>query len=115
MITTISKEFFQAPFEFRIDCDDVKLKEHLENAPRNATYRTKTIQNEIIETVGNYISSKIIAEVKQTRMFSVMADGAADISNKENLSLVLRYVDSSKNIREEFVGYRLSLWRRNNR
>ena len=27
--------------------------------------------------------------------------------NKENLSLVLRYVDSSKNIREEFVGYRL--------
>ena len=36
-----------------------------------------------------------------------MADGAADISNKENLSLVLRYVDSSKNIREEFVGFRL--------
>ena len=107
MITTISKEFFQAPFEFRIDSDDVKLMEHLENAPRNATYRAKTIQNEIIETVGNYISSKIIAEVKQTRMFSVMADGAADISNKENLSLVLRYVDSSKNIREEFVGYRL--------
>ena len=106
---------FQAPFEFRIDCDDVKLKEHLENAPRNATYRTKTIQNEIIENVGNYISSKIIAEVKQTRKFSVMADGAADISNKENLSLFLRYVDSSKNIREEFVGYRLSLWRRNNR
>ena len=107
MITTISKEFFQAPFEFRIDSDDVKLMEHLENAPRNATYRAKTIQNEIIETVGNYISSKIIAEVKQTRMFSVMADGAADTSNKENLSLVLRYVDSSKNIREEFVGYRL--------
>ena len=107
MITTISKEFFQAPFEFRIDIDDVKLMEHLENAPRNATYRAKTIQNEIIETVGNYISSKIIAEVKQTRMFSVMADGAADTSNKENLSLVLRYVDSSKNIREEFVGFRL--------
>lgn len=107
MITTISKEFFQAPFEFRIDIDDVKLMEHLENAPRNATYRTKTIQNEIIETVGNYISSKIIAEVKQTRMFSVMADGEADTSNKENLSLVLRYVDSSKNIREEFVGFRL--------
>ena len=33
-------------------------------------------------------------------MFSVMADEAADVSNKENL-------DSSKNIREEFVGFRL--------
>ena len=40
-------------------------------------------------------------------MFSVTADEAADVSNKENLSLVLRYVDSSKNIREEFVGFRL--------
>ena len=65
------------------------------------------MQSEIIETVGNYISSKIIAEVKQTRMFSVMADEVADISNKENLSLVLRYVGCSKNIREEFVGFRL--------
>ena len=86
---------------------DVKLKEHLENAPRNATYHSKTIQNEIIKTVGNYISSKIIAEVKQTRMFSIMADEAADVSNKENLSLLLHYVDSSKDIREEFVGFRL--------
>ena len=43
---------FQALLEFRIDIGDVKLKEHLENAPRNATYRSKTIQNEIIETVG---------------------------------------------------------------
>ena len=98
---------FQALLEFRIDSGDLKLNEHLENAPRNATYRSKTIQNEIIETVGNYISSKIIAEVKQSRMFSVMADEAADVSNKENLSLVLRYVDSSKNIREEFVGFYL--------
>ena len=65
-------------------------------------YRTR-----LSRPVGNYISSKIITEVKQTRMFSVMADGAADISNKENLSLVFRYVDSSKNIREEFVGFRL--------
>ena len=54
---------FQALLEFRIDSGDVKLEERLENAPRNATYRSKTIQNEIIETVGNYISSKIIAEV----------------------------------------------------
>ena len=65
-------------------------------------YRTK-----LSRLWGIIFPSKIIAEVKQTRMFSVMADEAADISNKENLSLVLRYVDSSKNIREQFVGIRL--------
>ncbi|CAH3162620.1 unnamed protein product [Pocillopora meandrina] len=47
-------------------------------------YRTK-----LSRLWGIIFPSKIIAEVKQTRMFSVMADEAADISNKENLSLLL--------------------------
>ena len=40
-------------------------------------------------------------------MFSVMADEAADVSNKlRKPFLVLRYVDFSKNIREEFSDFR---------
>ena len=42
---------------------------------------------------------------KPLTMFSVMANEAADVFNKENLSLVLRFVDCSKNIREEFAGF----------
>ena len=49
---------FQALLQFRIDSGDTKLKEHLiENVPRNSTYRSKTIQNDIISTVGTYIMS----------------------------------------------------------
>ena len=40
-------------------------------------------------------------------MFSILADEAADISNKENLSVVVRFVDSSRSIREAFVGFHL--------
>ena len=98
---------FQALLEFRIDSGDEKLAEHFRNAPRNATYRSKTIQNEIIETVSSYITSKIAAEMKESKLFAVLTDEAADVSNKEHLSLVLRYVDSSRTIREEFVGFRL--------
>lgn len=36
-------------------------------------------------------------------MFIVMADHATEVSNKETLSLLLRYDDSSMNIREEFA------------
>ena len=57
--------------------------------------------------MGSFITSKISTEIKFTKYFSILADEAADISNKENLSLVLRYVDSSKNIREEFIGFYL--------
>ena len=97
---------FQTFLKFRIDSGDEKLKEHFETAPRNATYRSKTVQNEIIETVGKHIVSKIVEEIRMSKIFSIMANEAADISNKENLSLVLRFVDSARN-REEFVGFRL--------
>lgn len=36
-----------------------------------------------------------------------MSDEAADISNKENLSVVIRFLDSTKTIREEVVGFYL--------
>jgi len=36
-----------------------------------------------------------------------MADEAADISNKENLSVLIRFLDSTKTVREEFVGFDL--------
>ncbi|XP_048585921.1 52 kDa repressor of the inhibitor of the protein kinase-like [Nematostella vectensis] len=32
-------------------------------------------------------------------------DEAADIANKENLSVVIRFLDSTKNFREEFIGF----------
>ena len=39
---------FQALLDFRIDAGDSILKTHFETAPRNATYRSMKIQNELI-------------------------------------------------------------------
>lgn len=44
-------------------------------------------------------------EVRKANYFSVLADEVADISNTNQLSLVLRFVDESYNIREEFVDF----------
>ena len=38
----------QGLLDFRVKAGDVVLKEHFTNSPRNATYRSKTIQNELI-------------------------------------------------------------------
>ena len=96
---------FQALLAFRVDSGDAILQQHLENAPRNATYRSKTIQNEINKTIGSYILSKTLDEIKESKLFSVVADETADIYNKEQLSLVLRFVDASQQIWEEFIGF----------
>ena len=98
---------FRALLAFRVDSGDETLQQHLENAPRNATYTSKTIQNEMITTVGKYLLDKLSCEMKGSKYFSILADEAADISNKENLSIVIRFVDASNSIREDFVGYHL--------
>ena len=94
---------FQALLEFRIDSGDHTLQHHLETAPRNATYISKTIQNEMITTVGPIIVNNLSQEIRDSKYFSIMSDEAADISNKENLPVLIRFLDSTKTVREEFV------------
>ena len=59
---------------------------------KNATYRSKTRQNQIINVVGDKVKSKIIGEIKKSKFFSILADEASNVSNKEQMSLVLRYL-----------------------
>ena len=44
---------------------------------------------------------------RESKYVSILADEAVDISNKEHLSVVRRFVNSEKNIREQAVGFYL--------
>jgi len=46
-----------------------------------------------------------LEEVNNTGPFAVIADEATDSSNQEQLSIVLRFVDSHMDVREEFMGF----------
>ena len=60
----------------------------------------------MIHAAGQFVRNGLADEiVKSGGMFSILADEAADVSNKENLSLVLRFVDSAAAIREVFFGF----------
>jgi len=59
----------------------------------------------MITTVGMCIINNLSREIRDSKYFSVVADEAADASNKENLSIVIRFVDRNQTIREEFVGF----------
>ena len=49
---------FQALLHFRTDAGDHISKEHFATAPQNATYRSKTIKNELVDCVANLIGQK---------------------------------------------------------
>lgn len=86
-------------------CAGVSEHEFLNSTPKNATYRSKTTQNQIIEVCGELISEKIVSEVHAAKFFSILADEATDCSNIEQMSLVVRFVDKEHCIREEFLGF----------
>ncbi len=75
------------------------------DSARNALYTSKTIQNQLIYCIGGSIRDKIIEEVRKAKWYSILCDEVSDVSTKEQLSIVLRFVDSSYNIREEFVDF----------
>lgn len=83
---------------------DPILKKHLEASARNCTYLSPEIQNELISYMGKSISSTIVHEVKVARYFTLLIDETTDTGHLEQVSFILRYVDSKCNIQERFLG-----------
>ncbi|XP_069104128.1 52 kDa repressor of the inhibitor of the protein kinase-like [Argopecten irradians] len=97
---------FKALLEYRIKGGDSNLQHHLENGPKNATYISKTTQNEIITTIGNYILRKVVNDcLASGGFYSLSADEVRDISNHEQLAVTIRFVDNTGEIREDFLSF----------
>ena len=96
---------FQELLKLMQDCGNSQLTKHFQEAPHNATYRSKTIQNEFINIAAKQIKDEIVKERNAAKEFSILADEACDVSCREQLALVIRFVDHNSVIREEFLGY----------
>ena len=82
---------------------DKVLEDHLKTAPLNARYTSAPVQNQFIFLCGKYITDKIVDEIKAAKFFTILADEVIDVSGKEQLALVIRFVDEAGIIREEFL------------
>ena len=61
--------------------------------------------NQLVKCIGDSILESLLCEVRQSKFYSVLADEAVDISVKEQMPIFLRFVDSSDEIREEFISF----------
>jgi hypothetical protein len=83
------------------------LKQHLEQPKqKNATYISATIQNEIIDIIGNDILlPHVISRVKAAKHYAVLADEVSS-HNKEIMAVCLRYVSKDEGeINEDFISF----------
>ena len=80
---------FKALLQFRMESGDAVLKEHYQTSPKNAKYNSKTIPNELIEITGEWLCNSTLKEGKQAKFCTILADKVADVSNMEQLCIVL--------------------------
>lgn len=90
----ISKGNLKALLEVMCDTDQ-NLRDHLETCARNATYISKTTQNELLDCIKNFIQDKIVEEIKSQafgEIYGLSADEVTDSANWAQLGIVVRYV-----------------------
>ncbi|KAD4981786.1 hypothetical protein E3N88_18457 [Mikania micrantha] len=74
----------------------------LENAPYNSKYTSSDIQKEILDIIANKVRCHIRSEVGDS-YYCVMVDESRDESKKEQMAIVLRFVDAQGIVRERFL------------
>ncbi|KAL4083560.1 hypothetical protein QTP88_028876 [Uroleucon formosanum] len=67
------------------------------------TFLSNRSQNNLLKIIGDMIRTNILDQVKKSQLFAVIIDTTTDISNQEQFSLVLRYVNDDGNIEERLA------------
>ena len=65
-------------------------------------HMSKTIQTQLTDIIGKRIQMEILDKSKDANFYSIIADKVWDVSNKEQLSVCLCYVQASS-VKEAFL------------
>ena len=85
---------------------DTIIQHKITNTPQNATYTSPQIQNDLLHIMASIVQSRISTDVIKAGIYSILADESKDCSKREQLAIVLRYVDlESAIIHERFLTY----------
>ncbi|XP_023633335.1 zinc finger MYM-type protein 1 [Capsella rubella] len=75
----------------------------LNNAPKNNQMTSPPIQKDIVHCFSEEVTKSIIEEMDND-VFGLLVDESADVSDKEQMAVVFRFVDKYGLVKERFVG-----------
>ncbi|XP_076931429.1 uncharacterized protein LOC143596572 [Bidens hawaiensis] len=75
----------------------------LGNAKKNNKLTSPSIQKDIIECFAKEVTKMICEEIKDN-VFGLLVDESSDVSLKEQMAVVVRYVDKLGVVKESFIG-----------
>ena len=66
---------------------DSVVQDKLQNGPKNATYTSPEVQNELLHIMGTMVRNIVCSNVKEAGVFSLLADESKDRSKNYSLQL----------------------------
>jgi len=87
---------YHAPLKYHMD----KINENQHN---RVTFLSNVTQNIIMNILSEKVRSFILKEVKQANEFAVIIDTTTDISNIEQYTFILRYINEQGKVNERLV------------
>lgn len=94
---------FRAIFDLVATHDDC-FRHSYEGAARNALYTSPDIQNQLATIMGDMVREIICTDVRDVVYYSLLVDESKDVSKKEQMSIMLRYVKDGC-VHECFIGF----------
>ncbi|KAI3687333.1 hypothetical protein L1987_81028 [Smallanthus sonchifolius] len=101
--TSISKGLFLSTLKFLSDNNPEIGKHTLGKAKKNNKLTAPSIQKEIIDCFAKEVTKMICKEIKDD-VFGLLIDESSDVSLKEQMTVVVRYVDKLGVVKESFIG-----------
>ncbi|CAN6691240.1 unnamed protein product [Malus baccata var. baccata] len=95
-------ENFLELLQFLADHNEDTRAVTLKNAPENHKLTSPDIQKDILNACATETIKAIIKDIG-TSLFSILIDESRDVSTKEQMAIVLRYVDKNGHVVERFI------------
>jgi hypothetical protein len=90
---------FQHLFQYTLTKDD-KLRGLVSLIPKNATYMSPDIQNEVISALADVAIEIIVSSAQSSFSYAVMADETKDKQGIVNLAVALRYLPQHDDVKQ---------------
>ncbi len=74
----------------------------MKTIPRNATYSSHEIQNDVIANMSSLVTEEIVREVADL-WYTIKVDGTRDPTGIENISIIVRFVKDNCEVTERLL------------
>ncbi|KAL4082421.1 hypothetical protein QTP88_021317 [Uroleucon formosanum] len=102
---SLNKGNFRELFDMHIIRCSQEIQNHYNSIKNIFSGMSKSIQNDLISCISEFLINQIKNEIKQCKFYSIQIDDTTDINQKTQCSIIIRYVTDKSELVERFLGF----------